>query len=48
MKMLRGITLCFEALYDLVDYFVVNVSCPNIEGLDKLQDQDSLREILRR
>ena len=23
---------CFEGLYDVVDYFVVNVSCPNIKG----------------
>lgn len=37
---------CFNTLYDVVDYLVVNVSCPNIAGLDKLQDQDSLREIL--
>jgi dihydroorotate dehydrogenase len=37
---------CFTALYDVVDYLVVNVSCPNINGLDKLQDKDSLREIL--
>jgi dihydroorotate dehydrogenase len=40
-------SLCFEKLYEYVDYFVVNVSCPNIQGLEKLQDQDSLREILK-
>lgn len=39
--------LCIEKLYDKVDYFVVNVSCPNIQGLEKLQDQDSLRQILQ-
>jgi dihydroorotate dehydrogenase len=33
-------------LYDVVDYFTVNVSCPNIKDLGKLQDQDSLRVIL--
>lgn len=38
---------CFEGLYDVVDYFVVNVSCPNIKDLDKLQDTESLGEILR-
>ena len=38
---------CFEALYDVVDYFVVNVSCPNIKDLDKLQDTESLGEILQ-
>ena len=38
----------FKAIYDLVDYFVVNVSCPNISDLRKLQDQDSLEQILGR
>ncbi|GAB4259082.1 MAG: quinone-dependent dihydroorotate dehydrogenase [Vicingaceae bacterium] len=37
---------CFEKLYDYVDYFVVNVSCPNIKGLSKLQDTDFLFELL--
>jgi dihydroorotate dehydrogenase len=37
---------CFEGLYDSVDYFAINVSCPNIAGMEKLQDQNSLREIL--
>ena len=39
---------CFNALYDDVDYLTVNVSCPNIAGLEKLQDRDSLKEILHR
>jgi dihydroorotate dehydrogenase len=38
---------CFKGLYDVVDYFVVNVSCPNVSNLSKLQDQDSLEKILR-
>ncbi len=38
---------CFNKLYDYVDYFVVNVSCPNISNLHKLQDKDSLMEILK-
>lgn len=37
---------CFNKLYDFADYFVVNVSCPNISNLSKLQDKDSLMEIL--
>ncbi len=38
----------FKAIYNGVDYFVVNVSCPNITDLHKLQDQDSLEAILGR
>ena len=38
----------FRSIYQGVDYFVVNVSCPNITDLHKLQDQDSLELILGR
>lgn len=38
---------CFEKLYDYVDYFVVNVSCPNITNLCELQDKDALTAILK-
>ena len=38
--------LCFRALYEVVDYFVVNVSSPNTPGLRELQDKDALRIIL--
>ncbi len=38
----------FAILYDFVDYFVLNVSCPNVKNLDKLQDIDSLSEIIDR
>lgn len=37
---------CFEELHPHVDYFTVNVSCPNISDLRKLQDRDSLLQIL--
>ena len=38
--------ICFNALHDYVDYFVVNVSSPNTPGLRELQEKDSLRKIL--
>jgi dihydroorotate dehydrogenase len=38
--------ICFLELFDLVDYFVVNVSSPNTPGLRELQQKDSLRKIL--
>ena len=37
---------CFHALYEVVDYFVVNVSSPNTPGLRELQERDSLHKIL--
>ena len=36
------------ALYPHADYFVVNVSCPNVAGLCSLQDTERLTEIVRR
>lgn len=38
----------FRALYDEVDYFVVNVSSPNTPGLRALQDKEPLMHILNR
>jgi dihydroorotate dehydrogenase len=37
---------CFEALYDYVDYFTVNVSSPNTPGLRELQDKEPLTNLL--
>jgi len=37
---------CFDALFDYVDYFVVNVSSPNTPGLRSLQDKEPLKKIL--
>lgn len=37
---------CFTALYDLADYFTVNVSSPNTPGLRELQDKEPLTRLL--
>ena len=39
---------CFEALYDHVDYFVVNVSSPNTPNLRELQEKEPLKALLDR
>ena len=38
----------FGLLYDFVDMFVVNISCPNVVGLTSLQDITFLSEIVDR
>src|SRR5690606_34952549 len=38
---------CFDALFDHVDYFVVNVSSPNTPGLRELQEKEPLTTLLR-
>lgn len=37
---------CFKALYDVVDYFVVNVSSPNTPDLRALQEKEPLQQLL--
>jgi len=37
---------CFNALFDFVDYFVVNVSSPNTPNLRALQDKEPLTHLL--
>ncbi len=37
---------CFDALFDVVDYFVVNVSSPNTPGLRALQEKEPLKLLL--
>jgi len=37
---------CFTGLYSCVDFFIVNVSCPNIKDLSQLQNRSQLTEIL--
>ena len=37
---------CYEGLYDLADFFIVNVSSPNTPNLRELQNKDELLKIL--
>jgi len=37
---------CFDRLFDVVDYFVVNVSSPNTPGLRALQEKEPLMDLL--
>lgn len=39
--------ICFEALFDHVDYFVVNVSSPNTPNLRALQEKEPLTALLQ-
>lgn len=39
--------ICFEALYDYVNYFVVNVSSPNTPNLRELQEKEPLTKLLQ-
>jgi dihydroorotate dehydrogenase len=38
--------ICFDKLYEYVDYFVVNVSSPNTPGLRELQEKEPLTRLL--
>lgn len=42
----RDYEICFDALFDHVDYFVVNVSSPNTPDLRALQDKEPLNQLL--
>lgn len=37
---------CFKALHQYVDYFVLNVSCPNVSSHAKLEDVAYLKELI--
>ncbi len=39
--------ICFHELFDVVDYFVVNVSSPNTPNLRALQDKEPLTNLLQ-
>lgn len=43
---IRDYEYCFNALFDVVDYFVVNVSSPNTPNLRELQDKEPLTALL--
>ncbi len=40
--------ICFNQLFDTVDYFVVNVSSPNTPNLRELQEKEPLTDLLNR
>lgn len=45
-KIAKDYESSFSLLYDFVDMFVINVSCPNVEGLTDLQDTSFLSDIM--
>lgn len=45
-KAVADYKMCFEALFPVVDYFVVNVSSPNTPNLRELQDKEPLTDLL--
>ncbi|MCL6272719.1 quinone-dependent dihydroorotate dehydrogenase [Muricauda sp. 2012CJ35-5] len=47
-KAIKDYMICFEALFEHVDYFVVNVSSPNTPGLRELQDKEPLTALLKK
>jgi dihydroorotate dehydrogenase len=46
-KAYEDYVFCFNALYEHVDYFVVNVSSPNTPGLRALQEKEPLQLLLK-
>lgn len=45
---IKDYLICFDALFEHVDYFVVNVSSPNTPGLRELQDRKPLTSLLKK
>lgn len=45
-KAVEDYIICFDALFEHVDYFVVNVSSPNTPNLRELQDKEPLTALL--
>ncbi len=46
-KAIDDYLFCFENLYDVVDFFTINVSSPNTPGLRELQQADTLHLLLQ-
>jgi len=46
-KAIDDYLICFEKLFEHVDYFVVNVSSPNTPGLRELQEKEPLKKLLK-
>jgi dihydroorotate dehydrogenase len=45
-KAVNDYVICYNALYEVVDYFVVNVSSPNTPNLRDLQEKEPLTRLL--
>lgn len=45
-KAIDDYLICFNTMYDVVDYFVVNVSSPNTPNLRDLQEKEPLTRLL--
>ncbi|MCS6832723.1 MAG: quinone-dependent dihydroorotate dehydrogenase [Flammeovirgaceae bacterium] len=43
---IRDYEICFDALFDYVDYITLNVSSPNTPNLRALQDKEPLKKLL--
>lgn len=46
-KAIDDYIFCFDKIHSKVDYFAINVSCPNIANLHKLADHDNLQKLLQ-
>ncbi len=42
----RDCIVCLETLFDVADYFTINISSPNTTGLRSLQAKDALQRVL--
>ena len=47
-KAIDDYLICFNKLYDYVDYFVINISSPNTPNLRDLQDKKPLTSLVKK